>query len=588
MKKTSILLSSMVVASGTLGVVGPIAMAETSENRENLINTLNTDPLSGENLRLASEGGKENTIFLEENAKNPDFKFLSVDFAKNEIGVERSRDWKVKQLTLVYRDYEKGVTEEEADAKLVTLGEGSLEGWKTLFSQESNKIGAAYQLYLIAMDGGRKVQLKQNLTDVMYYAVQYGRQTEVDGQKVWEDTWWTRGKINYRECAHSQVFDRSAMICTMGNDGKLNIKNHDYTLVEKPENDEIMSWNEEWNGILRQKYEDLRIKLITLNDNLRNVMSILSDANYAIEGLELTLPKAEELADKDTLIEGNAEMKRLSESIKAYYDSLRNAASSTELNNLRAEKMELTRQVENLTARLKQLELDKTELQREKDDVIQQKEELEREKAEWESKYQVLVEEKAGWEKLKTELEGEKEEWKKVQAEFESEKRKLMQEMADYQGKSVELERKNAELEQRVAELLATQKDTSKVEQNGAQNGQNSEQKNELTTDAQVTSKQEKNDNDGRKIEVKTEYLNGYENQDEASLEMKKDEKESKDAEVKQGKETEQNEAEVPNLGEIEEASKALWWLAIPGVGLGLLLLGVLYRLTMHKQKKAD
>lgn len=335
MKKTPILLSTMIIASGGIGVTLP-AMIANADSREYSNNVLSNDPLTGESLSMLSESAGRDRTSLTENAPDSIFRFLSVDYKQNQMGVrimERD-DWLIRRIVIAYWDYENGVTEVEADANLATLGVDDGVSWKTLWDYDAKGMPGIYQ-YATPKDNGVKVYLKDNLTDMVYYAVEYGHRAEENGE--WRDTWWERGKINYRNCVHSSVFDAETMVCMRESDGSYSVKLRDGTEVETPV-EEIVSWNEEWNVVQDQRYRDAMNQLADLHYNLYNVVKILDGVDRTLARLDVTLPKAEGMKDRDVIMAENARLQDLSRTIREYYMGLNNATLQEELERLRQEK----------------------------------------------------------------------------------------------------------------------------------------------------------------------------------------------------------------------------------------------------------
>lgn len=362
MKKTPILLSTMIMASGGLGITLPNVAASGNLEGSDSANALHTDPLTGENLLTlyANAGGDKTSV--EENAIDTTFQFLSVDYKTNRIGIQinENEDWLIRRIVVAYWDYENGVTEVEADTNLETLGTENATIWKTLWDYDAKGLSSIYQ-YVVPKVNGTKIYLKDNLTDIVYYGVEYGHKTE-DGE--WQDTWWERGKINYRNCVHSAVFDSETMFCLRRNDGTFGVRMHDMTEVETPV-EEVISWNEEWNEVQMQRYNEAASQLADLRYNLYNVLKILDGADQSLARLEVTLPKTEGMANRDEMVAGNARLQTLSQTIREYYLGMNSDAAREELELLKQEKTEWL--LEKST-----LEEDKSRIEQENVDLRQE------------------------------------------------------------------------------------------------------------------------------------------------------------------------------------------------------------------------
>lgn len=335
MKKTPILLSTMIIASGGIGVALPtvIASADSGEYDNSIISS---DPLTGENLSMFYDDAGTDRASLTENVPDSIFRFLSVNYRQNQMGIQirEKDDWLIRRVVVAYWDYENGVVEAEADANLSTLGVGDNAFWKTLWDYDAKGVSSTYQ-YVTPKDNGVKVYLKDNLTDIVYYAVEYGHKNGESGE--WQDTWWERGKINYRNCVHSSVFDAETMVCMRESDGSYTVRLKDGTEVETPA-EKTISWDEEWNAVQRQRHEDTMNQLTELRYNLYNIVKILDGADQTLAGLDITLPKAEGMEDRDEMIAENARLKDLSRTIREYYTGINNTTLREELEYLRQEK----------------------------------------------------------------------------------------------------------------------------------------------------------------------------------------------------------------------------------------------------------
>ena len=164
----------------------------------------------------------------------------------------------MRRLILVYYDYENGVTEEVADQRLATLGEDDYTDWAVrLAYKEMNLAEHPHLTNLTGFDVEFEVEMLENRTDLIYYAVEYGVPTLTeDGETEWTETEWLRGKLDYRQCVHSVDFDLnlvgSAPTCMtkLVEPGK----NAVWTIGVQDKNEQVITWDEEWREI---QYERL-------------------------------------------------------------------------------------------------------------------------------------------------------------------------------------------------------------------------------------------------------------------------------------------------------------------------------------------
>lgn len=359
MKKTPILLSMAALTISSLGAVVPV-VATNAGRTVSISNLLSNDPISGNSVSLLSADTSRDVIFLNPEDQNPFFHLLSIDYKNNQMGIQiyEQGDWVIKRIIVAYRDYESGVTEDEADQQLGKLGVEDDVIWKTVWDYDANGASDLYR-YIIPKENNKPVSLNENLTDVVYYAIEYGHKTGAE----WQDNWWTRGKISYRDCTHSSIFDPETMICTEGDKGSYKVRMADYTEVEMP-TEEIITWDEEWNMVLHKRYEEVRDRLMELRDYLYNTAGILDGSDQTLDSLEITLPKTEGMEDYDEIMSEIARLQELSRTLREYYANLGNLGDKIELESLKQERDELKLEKEALEDARDQIEQENAELRR--------------------------------------------------------------------------------------------------------------------------------------------------------------------------------------------------------------------------------
>lgn len=364
MKKTPILLASLI--SGSMGIAVPISMTyATQQGGDTKI--LSNDPLSGENLDIAVADNGRDKIYLND-AQDPNFRLLSVNYKQNEVGIDISADegWFIKRVVIAHRNYEAGVTEAEAEGRLSSLGVDNNELWEILYDCDAKGLSNLYHYHQVG------ASLRGNLTDVIYYAVEYGHKTKAEsGEIAWSDEWWSRGEVNYRRCGHATIFDPEEMICMREGDGSYGIRMaNTFTKVEMPA-EEVVSWDEEWNAIQLQRYTDVVKRLTDLRTTLYETPQILDQLEKILAGLEITMPKSENMPDKgDT----ESEIVRMKDSIKTlrkYYTGM-SSTNQEEIVLLKQKIEEILREKDTLTK-------DKEELAAENESLRQKIEVLTRE-----------------------------------------------------------------------------------------------------------------------------------------------------------------------------------------------------------------
>ena len=203
----------------------------------------------------------EGAYNTEANIDSPYFEMRHLFPTLNLVAVETrmaTKERAMRRLVLVYYDYENGVTEEVADQRLATLGEDDYSDWAVrLAYKEMNLADHPHLTNLTGFDVEFEVEMLENRTDLIYYAVEYGVPTLTeDGETEWTETEWLRGKLDYRQCVHSVDFDLnlvgSAPTCMtkLVEPGK----NAVWTIGVQDKNEQVITWDEEWREI---QYERL-------------------------------------------------------------------------------------------------------------------------------------------------------------------------------------------------------------------------------------------------------------------------------------------------------------------------------------------
>lgn len=369
MKKTPILLSAALLASGNFSAMAEVTARSLASQEKYRSGILSEDPLSGSNLGIVSKDSNRDELFLDENMQDPTFNLLSVDYKQNQIGLQlhEKTGWLIKRVVLAYRNYEGGITEAEADVNIATLGINDDNTWKTLWDYDANGRAELYR-YLVPGTRLNPILLTENLTNVIYYAVEYGKKVDVDGNSVWQDLWWSRGKVSYRNCVHASVFNPETMICTRESDGSYQVRKADYTKVDMPV-EQIESWDEEWNAVLQERQQKVGEQLSELRDNLYNVLKILDGADEVLDGLKITIPKAENMGNHEHMKLEVERLQKLSQVIREYYLGLNNSSGQEELEYLKQENEGLSLKLEEIRGEKERVEQENVLLKQQLDMV---------------------------------------------------------------------------------------------------------------------------------------------------------------------------------------------------------------------------
>ena len=195
--KTKLGIKKVAMVVATLGVMGGIGSM-----------ALPVVAVGGDVAGLGeSEAGVEGSnerweegLFLEANVINTDLQIGYLYPMHNYLTVwlTPSKTRALKRLVVAYYDYERGVTEAEADAGLATLGEDAAE-WAVVFYDEEYRFGE-FDHPLLNLSGFEvwiEGEFTENKRDLLYYAAEFGEpELQEDGSTAWENRVWLRGKYD--------------------------------------------------------------------------------------------------------------------------------------------------------------------------------------------------------------------------------------------------------------------------------------------------------------------------------------------------------------------------------------------------------
>jgi len=264
------------------------------------------------------------------------FRLEKLDFRNNHIvyavgGTANSQGIRAQRAIIAMRDYENGITEEEADALLPSLGVGNKTWYKAIV--DDIKPSATNYTY------PKNISLSDNLPDVLYIAVQYGHETvNNDGKKILEDEFWVRTKVDYRKCIHSSVFDISNMTCAV----KYDYTAHTADLVALrgendvllPENEAVITWKEELKQALKARAAALNAQLAHMKTQLSSVGTTLYWADVAIGNMQKSTTELENSKDLDKPL---ADLRKLLQDVKDIYDWMIGEKQQENMDALQAE-----------------------------------------------------------------------------------------------------------------------------------------------------------------------------------------------------------------------------------------------------------
>lgn len=255
-------LAMMMAALGVMGGVALPVMATSGD-----VGGL------GESVAGIEGSGErwEEGLLLEANTISPDLRIPNLYPMHNymEIELVPSETRALKRLVVAYYDYERGVTEAEADAGLATLGEDAAE-WAVVFYDEEYRFGE-FDHPLLNLSGFEvwiEGEFTENKRDLLYYAAEFGEpELQEDGSTAWQNTVWLRGKYDYRSCIHGPDFKPvlpnyiGIPTCSARDveDGKYIV-----TATWGGEVAEgILTWEEEWRQIQLERLREMVVEMGT-------------------------------------------------------------------------------------------------------------------------------------------------------------------------------------------------------------------------------------------------------------------------------------------------------------------------------------
>ena len=258
-------LVMMMAALGVMGGVGGAALPVMATSGD-------VGGLGESVVGIEGSGERwEEGLLLEANTISPDLRIPNLYPMHNymEIELVPSETRALKRLVVAYYDYERGVTEAEADAGLATLGEDAAE-WAVVFYDEEYRFGE-FDHPLLNLSGFEvwiKGEFTENKRDLLYYAAEFGEpELQEDGSTAWQNTVWLRGKYDYRSCIHGPDFKPvlpnyiGIPTCSARDveDGKYIV-----TATRGGEVAEgILTWEEEWRQIQLERLQEMVVEMGT-------------------------------------------------------------------------------------------------------------------------------------------------------------------------------------------------------------------------------------------------------------------------------------------------------------------------------------
>ncbi len=297
MKKLAIFVATLMVATGGLGTLAANVLAE--ENN--------------------SSNPKEDVLYLTPNKyTHPQgtlFEFLKPgrNSLSLQLPVEGGRAWRAMRIIFAQQDYEAGYTREEAEAELAQLGVGETKSLKIMHDQDArNSTPLGWTL------GMNKIEMAENKSDRIYFAFQLADFKNVDGEKTWNDVWWERGVIDYRDCMHTANFHLDTAFCRLENTGKGTYRidaadNMTWEWLERPAGEKILTWGEELMQIQQSRIQAVRDELAGLNVESEGLEETLARLETELDQIEIGIKK---VAGTEAMQEEIVELREIIQSLR--------------------------------------------------------------------------------------------------------------------------------------------------------------------------------------------------------------------------------------------------------------------------------
>lgn len=283
--------------------------------------------------------------------------------ARGTVTAPKEGDWYIKKILVAYMNFGQGVTEEQADQNLASFIAAG-DDWVVLSRYEPFPAAARQQQNISLNQNSKVSNAYVNKSDIFYYAVEFGKITD---NGTWGETWWSRGKIDYRECVHSGVFLEDTMICQRYKDGNtvryVPKMTSSGELVMQPENESVVTWKEEWKDVIQTSYEAVQIELEQMHNYLNNGLNILDKDYKVLDGIEKSLKNYAISDPKLSWMPNNVTSRKgMITEMRKFYE--KTDSTSVEI---------MQEEIESLKTEVVSLKQEKASLETEKDELVQEK-----------------------------------------------------------------------------------------------------------------------------------------------------------------------------------------------------------------------
>lgn len=353
--------------------------------------------ITGQSLAAVASEGEDNGRDWLSLTKNEPNEYLTIDLIDYKNGEVRStvsapedEDIYIKTATIAYMNFNQGVTETEADEALGTLTGEKDEIWKIVSFYKFSPTMMMKTRNLILNQSTKVMNAYTNKSDVLYYAVELGRPEGDD----WAETWWIRGKVDYRSCIHSKVFDEDTMSCKREeNDGEVKYipqVNQSKELIYPPENESVLTWREEWKSVIQANCEAVQNEVELMMKYFYDGLMVLDQDEEILDGITKSLVNFSSTEDKILwLAQSVANWKMRITELREFLNRA-NASDSSDTDRL----VILEKENEALKAENERLAGEMAEMQKRNDQIMEKKGLIESENRELKEQIAKLMAEK--------------------------------------------------------------------------------------------------------------------------------------------------------------------------------------------------
>lgn len=319
MKKLPILLSTIAVTASGVGAMTTLALdtAKETESTGGLVAPAIEDQANELDVLNRVANAYDNRAYIsavDEKESKAVFTF----------GLPEG--WTVGRVVVARYKFEAGVLESEADTKMEGLGTSAEQDWAVILSDKEGSFGQ--WLYTAGFATGSFPAQNPN---ILYYAVRVKRKEAVEGEI---NEYWIRGKVNYRACQKSTIFDEKTMTCGLkkklaGTERGFQMQTRSpIAYVDYPENDTFQSWHDEWLEIQETKWQAASLKYDTLNTNLRKAAEYLDNLDKTMAELGQVVPT---ITGADSLLTRTQNLTNSVVKLREYYNFLLGSNNQTEI-----------------------------------------------------------------------------------------------------------------------------------------------------------------------------------------------------------------------------------------------------------------